>query len=63
MLRKPPQRSFSQGCDLEIELVVDRDTLEKSSDIQAVTFDKVVSVTPLVWNLTANTEWGKEYDG
>jgi len=63
VLRKPIKRDFSQGCYLEIEPVIDTDNLEESSDIKAVVLDRVVSVTPLVWSLTAQTEWGKEYSG
>lgn len=63
VLRKPSKRDFSQGCYLEIEPFIDTDNLEESSDIKALILDKVVSVTPLVWSLTAKTEWGKEYGG
>ena len=63
VLRKPSRSDFSQGCKLEITPYIDMDSLEESSDIKAVILDKVVSVTPLVWSLTAKTEWGKEYSG
>lgn len=63
LLRKPSKRDFSQGCKLEIDPVINMDNLEESSDIKAVILDKVVSVTPLVWGITAITEWGKEYRG
>ena len=63
ILRKPSRKDFSQGCRLEIEPAIDTGKLEESSDIKAVILDRVVSVTPLVWSLTAQTEWGKEYSG
>lgn len=61
VLRKLSKRDFSQSCKLEIDLVIDTDNLEESSDIKAMVLDKVVSVTPLVWSLAAKTDWGKEY--
>jgi 5'-nucleotidase len=63
MLRKPSKRDFAQGCNLEIEMIIDTDSLEETSDIKALLVDRVVSVTPLVWSLTARTDWGKEYSG
>jgi hypothetical protein len=36
---------------------VDADQLEVDSDIRAVVFDGVVSVTPLSWSMTARTDW------
>ncbi|MBN1312014.1 MAG: 5'/3'-nucleotidase SurE [Anaerolineae bacterium] len=63
ILRKPSKRDFSLGYDLELDPAIDTDKMEESSDIKAVLVDKVVSVTPLAWNLTAKTKWGREYDG
>lgn len=61
VFKKPGERDFSQGYKLKVELKIDEETLEETSDIQAVVYDKVVSVTPIVWNLTAQTDWGQEY--
>lgn len=58
---KPEKRDFAKGYRLRVELRINNETLEKNSDIQAIVYDKVVSVTPLGWNLTANTTWGNEF--
>jgi 5'-nucleotidase len=40
-----------------VEVVVDWDTLEPGTDIHAVVRDQVASVTPLTWQMTAQTDW------
>lgn len=61
-IKKPNKRAFSKPYEFSVDLIINESTLERTSDIKAIVFDKVVSVTPLGWDLTANTEWGKEYD-
>lgn len=51
---RPEQRDFSKRFELKSRLSVDMDTLEPDSDIYAVYIDKVISVTPMTWNMTAN---------
>jgi 5'-nucleotidase len=46
----------SENGWLKLGTVVQRETLEPDSDIQAFAFDQVVSVTPLTGNLTAKAE-------
>lgn len=48
----PGTRDFSKPYKLKVKLEIDTNTLEKSSDIQAIVYDRVVSVTPLLWDLT-----------
>ena len=36
---------------------MDWDRLEPGTDIEAVIRDQVVSVTPLTWRMTADTDW------
>jgi len=38
-------------------VVVDHEALEDDSDVYAVVRDRVVSVTPLTWSMTAVTTW------
>jgi 5'-nucleotidase len=51
--RRPLGKPFA----LKIEIVVDADGLEPDGDIQAVVYDRAVSVTPLTWSMTARTDW------
>ncbi len=63
VFRKPGPRDFSKSYRLKVEVEINKDRLEKTSDVQAVIYDRVVSVTPLRWDLTATTEWGREFLG
>jgi len=45
-----PSGTSPKAAKLEIDLAVDADSLEESSDIKAVILDQVVSVTPLIWS-------------
>jgi 5'-nucleotidase len=40
-----------------LEIVVDSANLEPGTDIHAVVHDRVASVTPLTWRMTADTPW------
>jgi 5'-nucleotidase len=56
--RAPDQgRPLGQPYQLRIEVVVDRDRLEPGTDIHAIVCDQVASVTPLTWQMTAQTDW------
>lgn len=37
--------------------IVDWDRLEPGSDVHAIACDRVASVTPLTWRMTADTDW------
>jgi 5'-nucleotidase len=55
VFRKPEPRDFSKSFRLRVETEVDYETLESDSDIKAFVVDRVVSVTPLTWDLTTKT--------
>ncbi|MCL4393614.1 MAG: 5'/3'-nucleotidase SurE [Chloroflexi bacterium] len=48
-VREGKRGKYLQGYELNL----DRETQERDSDVQAVVFDRVVSVTPLTYDLTA----------
>ena len=50
-------RPFGQPYQLPVEVVVDWDRLEPGTDIHAIVCDQVASVTPLSWQMTAQTDW------
>jgi 5'-nucleotidase len=52
-----PARPLDQPYQFPVEVVVDRDRLEPGTDIHAIVCDQVVSVTPLTWQMTAQTAW------
>lgn len=54
VFQTPEKRDFSKAFKLKLELFVDKEILEPSSDIQAVIYDKVVSITPLTWDITVH---------
>jgi 5'-nucleotidase len=54
---RPDRKSLREPCRLETMVEVDDRTLEADSDITAVTRDRVVSVTPLAWSMTAPSGW------
>jgi len=58
-VRQAPEhaRSLGQPCQLPVKVVVDWDRLEPGTDIHAVVRDQVASVTPLTWQMTAQTDW------
>lgn len=53
LFQKPKTREWKEPFELQSKLVVDEKTLEPDSDIKAVYIDKVISVTPLTWDMTA----------
>ncbi len=59
VFKTPDKRDFSKGYKLKVDLIIDKENLEQSSDIQAIVYDKVVSVTPLTWDLTSEIGWKK----
>jgi 5'-nucleotidase len=50
-------RPFDQPYQFPVEVVVDWDRLEPGTDIHAIVRDQVASVTPLTWQMTAQTDW------
>lgn len=57
VFKKPEIRDFNTSYRLKAELDVTIDKTEKNSDVYAFYFDKVISITPLTWDLSANREW------
>lgn len=55
VFKKPEERDFSKSYRLKVEIKIDQATLEQDSDIKAYVFDRVITVTPITWNLTAKT--------
>jgi 5'-nucleotidase len=50
-------RPLDQPYQFPVEVVVDWDRLEPGTDIHAIVRDQVASVTPLTWQMTAQTDW------
>lgn len=57
VFKNPDKRDFLKGYKLKLDLIIDKENLEPTSDIQAIVYDKVVSVTPLTWDLTTEIGW------
>jgi 5'-nucleotidase len=55
---KPEKRDFRESFVLRSRLDVEFEKTEKDSDIYAFLFDKVISITPLTWDLSVDFEWG-----
>ena len=55
--RPDPARQLEQPYRFPVDVVVDSDSLEPGTDIQAVIRDQVASVTPLTWRMAADTDW------
>lgn len=54
---KPKSRDFTQTFVLSSQMDVDIDKTEKDSDIFAIYFDHVISLTPLKWDLSVHIDW------
>jgi 5'-nucleotidase len=57
VLERPRSRDFTAPLRLQTRVHVDEATLEPGSDIRAFALDRVVSVTPMTWSLTARHRW------
>lgn len=55
--KKPGIRDYSMSYILKSQLDVDINKIAKNSDVYANYFDKVISITPLTWNLSVDTDW------
>ena len=55
--KKPETRDYSMSYILKSQLDVDIDKIAKNSDVYANYFDKVISITPLTWDLSVDTDW------
>ncbi|MCG0275154.1 MAG: 5'/3'-nucleotidase SurE [Thermosediminibacteraceae bacterium] len=54
---KPPRRDFNKGYILKSQIYVDVESEDKDTDVYAFYVDKVISITPLSWDLTSKVEW------
>ena len=57
VLERPRSRDFSAPLRLETAVRIDESTLEADSDVRALALDRVVSITPMTWSLTARDRW------
>lgn len=57
VFKKPEKRDYNISFMLKSQIEVDINKIDKHSDVYAFYFDKVISITPLTWNLSANTDW------
>ena len=57
VLERPPSRDFTAPLRLETAVRIDESILEADCDIRAFALDRVVSVTPMTWSLTARERW------
>lgn len=57
---KPGSRDFTQRYVLSSHMDVDINKTEKDSDIFAIYFDQVISLTPLTWDLSVPIDWDFE---
>jgi 5'-nucleotidase len=55
--RPTAPRPLDQPYQFPVDVVVDVGRLEPGTDIHAIVRDQVASVTPLTWQMTANTDW------
>ncbi|WP_448624274.1 5'/3'-nucleotidase SurE [Geodermatophilus sp. URMC 64] len=55
--RPASPRQLGEPYQFTVEVEIDWDRLEPDSDIYAVVHDRVASVTPLTWRMTAETDW------
>ncbi|MBA3530370.1 MAG: 5'/3'-nucleotidase SurE [Ardenticatenales bacterium] len=65
VIRQHGGRDFSQSHHYDFDVLVDDASLEPESDVMAVWRDRVVSVTPLGWEMTAKIhleEWFSRFD-
>jgi 5'-nucleotidase len=54
---RPEPRDRTTPFRFSVDIEVDLERLEPDSDIQALVYDRSVSVTPLTWDMTANSGW------
>ena len=54
---KPAKRDRTTGYQLQSEPYGGLDRAEEDSDIYAIFHDKVISVTPITWDLSVKTDW------
>ncbi|MDP2813577.1 MAG: 5'/3'-nucleotidase SurE [Erysipelotrichaceae bacterium] len=53
---KPEPRDFDKSFRLKSQIDLNIDDVNRDSDIFAIVCDKVISITPLTWNLSLNIE-------
>jgi 5'-nucleotidase len=53
---QPEPRDFSKGYTLKARIDLNIEDIDQDSDIYAIAFDEVISVTPLTWDLSMNLD-------
>jgi 5'-nucleotidase len=53
---RPEPRDLSKGYKLKSKINLIMSDIDRDSDIFAIAFDKVISITPLTWDLSMNVE-------
>lgn len=56
VFKKKEKRNFNEPYLLMSEIEIHRKMIEEDSDIYAVCFEKMVSITPLTWRLSVDVE-------
>lgn len=57
VFEKPQRREFSKSYRFKVLVEIDKEALDPQSDIKAFVFDRVVSITPMTWDLTVRCGW------
>lgn len=57
VFQKPERRDFDSPFRFKTIIEVEPDKLEADGDVYTVVYDRLVSVTPLSWSMTARTRW------
>lgn len=53
-LRRPPQRDWSRPYTMDFEIRFSEEGLAQNGDIRTLCMDRIISATPLGWDLTKN---------
>ncbi len=57
LFQKPDKRDFSQKLRLQVYEEIDDNLLEQDSDLACLKYRRHISITPITWNMTANTKY------
>jgi len=54
--KRPPERNYSEPYRLESVFQADHEKIEKNSDVHAFHLDRVISITPLTWDMSVKVD-------
>lgn len=57
VFKKPTNRDYSKRYLLRSEIEIDKNKIDRHSDIYAFLFDEVISITPLTWRFSVDVDW------